>query len=37
MMISRFAMFFGGSRDDREGSSPIGLLLMMILRQSPQC
>jgi len=25
MMISRFAMFFGGSRDDREGSSPIGL------------
>src|SRR5437899_729271 len=25
------AMFFGGSRDDREGSSPIGLLLMMIL------
>src|SRR2546427_909881 len=31
MMISRFAMFFGGSRDDREGSSPIGLLLMMIL------
>jgi len=31
MMISRFAMFFGGSRDDREGSSPIGLFLMMIL------
>src|SRR5882724_8702831 len=31
MMISRFAMFFGGGSGDREGSSPIGLLLMMIL------
>ena len=32
MMISRFAMFFGGSRDDdRRGSNPIALLAMMIL------
>src|SRR5438552_11928905 len=26
MMISRFAMFFGGSRDDREDQKPIALL-----------
>ena len=26
MMLSRFAMFFGGSRDDREGSNPVALL-----------
>src|SRR5476651_1033923 len=26
MMVSRFAMFFGGSRDDREGSNPVALL-----------
>src|SRR5205814_9336848 len=25
MMISRFAMFFGGRRDDREGGNPIAL------------
>ena len=32
IMIARFAMFFGGSRDnDREGSNPIALLAMMIL------
>ncbi|CAN5825272.1 zinc metalloprotease HtpX [soil metagenome] len=32
MMISRMAMFFGGSRDDREGSSnPMVLLATMIL------
>ena len=32
MMFARFAMFFGGSRDDREGNSnPIVLLAMMIL------
>jgi heat shock protein HtpX len=32
MMISRFAMFFGGSRDDdRGGSNPIALLATMIL------
>jgi heat shock protein HtpX len=31
MMISRFAMFFGGSRDDREGSNPIALLATIIL------
>jgi heat shock protein HtpX len=30
MMLARFAMFFGGGRDDREGS-PIGGLLMLIL------
>src|SRR5512145_476625 len=26
MMISRFAMFFGGSRDDRDGGNPVALL-----------
>jgi heat shock protein HtpX len=31
VMISRFAMFFGGSRDDREGGNPIALLATMIL------
>jgi heat shock protein HtpX len=32
MMISRFAMFFGGSRDDdRQGANPIALIAMMIL------
>jgi heat shock protein HtpX len=31
MMISRFAMFFGGSRDDSRGSNPIALLATMIL------
>src|SRR5215212_6840840 len=34
MMVSRFAMFFGGSgsgRDDREGSNPFALLATIIL------
>ncbi len=32
MMISRFAMFFGGSRDDdRRGTNPVALIAMMIL------
>jgi heat shock protein HtpX len=31
MMAARFAMFFGGSRDDREGANPFALLLMLIL------
>ncbi len=31
MMISRFAMFFGGDRDDRRGSNPVALLATMIL------
>ena len=32
MMVARFAMFFGGSRDDREGgSNPFALIAMMIL------
>jgi len=31
MMISRFAMFFGGSRDDDRGSNPIALLATIIL------
>ena len=32
MMISRFAMFFGGSRDDnRQGANPIALIMMMIM------
>jgi heat shock protein HtpX len=31
MMLSRFAMFFGGSRDEREGSNPIALLATIIL------
>src|SRR3954471_17697778 len=31
MMASRFAMFFGGGRDDRREGSPIALLATMIL------
>jgi heat shock protein HtpX len=32
MMLARFAMFFGGSRDDREGGgNPIALIAMMVL------
>jgi heat shock protein HtpX len=31
MLISRFAMFFGGSRDDDRGSNPIALLATIIL------
>ena len=31
MMVSRFAMFSGGSRDDREGSNPVALLATIIL------
>src|SRR5207248_3012542 len=31
MMISRFAMFFGGRRDDREGAGPVAMIAMMIL------
>jgi heat shock protein HtpX len=32
MMVSRFAMFFGGGRsDDRQGSNPVALLAMLIL------
>ena len=31
MMFARMAMFFGGSRDEREGGNPIVLLAMMIL------
>jgi heat shock protein HtpX len=31
MMAARFAVFFGGSRDDRQGSNPLTLLLMLVL------
>src|ERR1700686_2716287 len=31
MMISRFAMFFGGGRDSRRQGSPIALLMTMVL------
>jgi heat shock protein HtpX len=31
MMISRFAMFFGGSRDNDRGSNPLALLATIIL------
>jgi heat shock protein HtpX len=31
MMVSRFAMFFGGSRDDRQGGNPFALLATIIL------
>jgi heat shock protein HtpX len=31
MMAARFALFFGGNRDDREGANPATLLLMMVL------
>jgi heat shock protein HtpX len=30
MMASRFALFFGGSRDSREGASPVALIATMI-------
>src|SRR5690349_16359949 len=31
MMFARFAMFFGGSRDDREGGNPVMMLATIIL------
>jgi heat shock protein HtpX len=31
MMIARFAMFFGGSRNDREGSNPVAMIATLIL------
>jgi heat shock protein HtpX len=31
MMVARFGMFFGGSRDDREGSNPIAMIATIIL------
>ena len=31
MMVSRFAMFFGGSRDDRQGQNPVALLATVLL------
>jgi heat shock protein HtpX len=31
MMVARFAMFFGGSRDDREGQNPIALIATIIV------
>jgi heat shock protein HtpX len=31
MMISRFAMFFGGSRNDRDGQNPVALLATLLL------
>jgi heat shock protein HtpX len=31
LMVARFAMFFGGGRDSREGANPFALLLMVIL------
>jgi heat shock protein HtpX len=31
MIVARFAMFFGGSRDDREGGNPFAPITMMIL------
>jgi heat shock protein HtpX len=31
MMVARFAMFFGGSRDEREGQNPVALLATLIL------
>ena len=31
MMVARFAMFFGGSRDNREGQNPVALLATMLL------
>jgi heat shock protein HtpX len=30
MMVARFAMFFGGSRDDRQGQNPLALIATMI-------
>ena len=35
MMVSRFAMFFGGGRDNDRGGNPIALLATMIL--APHC
>jgi heat shock protein HtpX len=31
MMVARFAMFFGGSRDERGGGNPVALLATMIM------
>ena len=31
LMVTRFAMFFGGSRDDDEGTNPIAMIGMIIL------
>jgi len=31
MIVARFAMFFGGSRDDREGGNPVAALATIIL------
>jgi heat shock protein HtpX len=31
MMAARFAVFFGGGRDDREGTNPVAMLLMLVL------
>lgn len=31
MMVARFAMFFGGSRDEREGQNPIAMIATIIL------
>jgi heat shock protein HtpX len=31
MVIARFALFFGGGRDDREGQNPVALLATVIL------
>jgi heat shock protein HtpX len=31
MMLARFAMFFGGGRDDREGTNPVALIATIIL------
>jgi heat shock protein HtpX len=31
LMVTRFAMFFGGSRDDEEGTNPIAMIGMILL------
>jgi heat shock protein HtpX len=31
MMVARFAMYFGGSRDDRQGQNPVALLATVVL------
>jgi heat shock protein HtpX len=31
LMVARFAMFFGGGRDSRDGANPLALLMMVIL------
>ena len=31
MMVARFAMFFGGSRDDRQGQNPVALVATVVL------